>query len=286
MTKFDNTDLDIERYHRRGVIHRDYIAHCFRWSFFVRYTHTRDPSVRVPDVDGCLRGIHKGWLTDVLDVGCGQDLMLYRALVSNKVLPRSYTGVDINKLSRLDEFSGSSLQPRLFGETDVLSFSTRRIYPHNFVACLEMLEHVPAGYAKKVVKHLFDGSCPDVTFIVSTPCYNHKAVAANHINEMTRDAFGWMLEEAGWQIEVNYGTFASKTDIMPYLSEDQKQTYKRLMGYYDTNTLSTFYAPLYPEAARNNLWVLRKDIPDYTRKFTDPGKEPWASGDDWRDLIN
>ena len=32
----------------------------------------------------------------------------------------------------------------------------------------------------------------------------------------------------------------------------------RLSAYYDNDALSCFFAPLLPDAARNNLWVLRK----------------------------
>jgi len=33
-----------------------------------------------------------------------------------------------------------------------------------------------------------------------------------------------------------------------------------LREYYDSNVLSTIFAPMYPQGSRNNLWVLRNSF--------------------------
>ena len=223
-------------------IHRDYIAHCHRWSFIQKWLEQQQ----------------KYKATRILDVGCGKDLPLLKVICSARMataLP-SYTGVDINKLE-LDRTQYSEkrrLQPVLHSETDILSIPETDA---NLIVCLEMLEHVPQAYAEDTIRHLHKISPDDATFILSTPVFNGKA-ARNHINEMTRELLMDMLSEARWKITENYGTFASKPDIYPNLSEEDKLVYDRLTKYYCNHHMSTIFAPLYPEYSRNNLWVCTK----------------------------
>ncbi len=80
----DNTHLSIDQAEKRGFIHRDYIAHCLRWSHVVKFMGEKS----------------RYKTADLLDIGCGKDLPLLRLLYSSKMIPDtgSYTGVDINKL--------------------------------------------------------------------------------------------------------------------------------------------------------------------------------------------
>ena len=256
--KFDKTHLDVERYNRRGVIHRDYIAHCHRWSFVQRWMVTRDLNDRYLDTDGATRGKMMHKKTHVLDIGCGVDIMLYRALVSNKVSPLSYTGVDINKLSVPKEFAGSKFQPTLLEETDICSVDSLDNEP-NLVVSFEMLEHVPFDYSQATLKKAYDLSSHDATLIMSTPVYMEKyGMAKNHINEMTREQVMEQLDNAGWKVKENYGTFAGRPELFKHMKPEHQELFKELMKYYDSNVMATIFAPLYPQYARNNLWVCEK----------------------------
>ena len=37
--EIDNTHLSIDQAEERGFIHRDYIAHCLRWTHVAKYLH-------------------------------------------------------------------------------------------------------------------------------------------------------------------------------------------------------------------------------------------------------
>lgn len=253
--KFDRTDLDIPRAYRRGLIHRDYIAHCFRWSFVKRFIIGRDAwFCKSKD-----RAVNFRWRSaNILDVGCGKDLMLYATLNSNKVVPQSYTGVDINKLEVLEEFSGSRLKPTLLGETDFCSIESLDQTP-NIVTCFEVLEHVPYEHAGKMLKKMYDISDDRSYAIISTPVYNEKyGMADNHINEMTREQLIKLIDIAGWEIKENYGAFGGRPEMKDYIEKKHLDLWNRLTKYYNSDVLSTFLAPLYPELARNNVWILRK----------------------------
>ena len=41
--KVDTTYLSIDNAEERGFLHRDYIAHCLRWSHVVKYLGTSGP---------------------------------------------------------------------------------------------------------------------------------------------------------------------------------------------------------------------------------------------------
>ena len=256
---FDKTHLDVTRYNKRGVIHRDYIAHCHRWSFIQRWMVTRDLNDRYEDTDGATRGKMMYKKTHVLDIGCGKDLMLYKALVSNKVSPLSYTGVDINKLEVPIDFKGSKFQPTLLNETDICSVNTLDNSP-NLVVSFEMLEHVPFEYSQATLKKAYELSTNDATLVISTPVFMEKyGMAKNHINEMTREQVIDQLDNAGWHIHENYGTFAGRPELYNNMQPEHQRLFKSLMAYYDSNVMATIFAPLYPEFSRNNLWVCKKE---------------------------
>ena len=245
---FDRTDLSIENAYNTGVLHRDYIAHCMRWTFVLDWLAKSDPKY---GKGGRYNNVR------VFDAGCGKDLMLYKTLCSNKYgkIPH-YTGVDINKLEMPAKFANRKLDYTLLSETDILSVEE---IDAELITSFEVLEHVPFEYCQEVVKHLYDRSPDNATFIVSTPVYDEKVgMAANHINEMTRDTFRTVLEDAGWTIKENYGTFASQKDYKPHMSHEHLQVFEELSVYYSAHYLATIFAPLYPEYARNNLWVCEK----------------------------
>ena len=108
---YDKTHLDIYDAYQQGLIHRDYIAHCHRWSFIVNYLEKRDRRYK-----GDERYKH----TRILDVGCGKQVPLFRTLCANRLSGvESYTGVDVNNLQYAhDRFveSKRKTKPVLLGD--------------------------------------------------------------------------------------------------------------------------------------------------------------------------
>lgn len=251
----DNTHLSIDAAERRGFIHRDYIAHCLRWSFVARFL-TRNKLYET---------------ADVLDIGCGKDLPLLRLLYTSRLIPKtgSYTGIDVNNLS--EPFSLGSFPYELVPNTDVCKWddsgSTFAV-----IVSFEVLEHVEPEHTLAILKRIASLLEDDGTAIISTPVYDpHVGAAANHVNEMSYDLLKFFIEYAGLKVEKTYGTFASIRDYESQLGKYGLTTaFDKLREYYDSNYLSTIFAPLFPEYSRNCLWVLSKEPllspQDYLRK--------------------
>lgn len=273
MTKFDKTHLSISSGLRTGMIHRDYIAHCFRWEFAAKFSRYRsEPFPKNPTI---------------LDIGCGKDLPYYSVLCGNSHgnKPTHYYGVDLNKVALPENRKSSPIPSTLFSETNFLDLTEEQVPGVTQITSFEVLEHCPAAAVRPILKHALK-LAPEATFLLSTPVWNRKYAARNHCNEMTRDAFGYLLEEVGFAIERNYGTFGDQAPILDALDGEAKKLAKKLFEYHHKEVVANMFAPLYPELARNNFWVLTKADDSYTRKFTSPGTEPWASGNDWRELLN
>ncbi len=282
MTKVDKTHLSINLAEERGLIHRDYIAHCFRWSHVAKWLH------RSGQFKDC----------NVLDIGCGKESPMGRTLFSNRLLVKQYVGIDANK--EFKEFNFGKMSATLYGSTyfpmDV-SFEKEtytidsdvgvEYEKPNLITSFEVLEHVEPDVTRSMLQGMFDISTDDTTIFISTPCYNEKVGAAgNHPNEITRDALGGLIEDLGFQIDGNWGTFASIRDYKDLLDEGQAKVFNDLREYYDTNVLAVIFAPLFPEGSRNNLWQLSKAKKGYKRQFL-PLEEvsgPWTSNDNWEDL--
>ena len=109
---------------------------------------------------------------------------------------------------------------------------------------------------------------------------------------MKNEALGWLLEELGFKIVEQYGTFASKRDYAGLLQSrygnEVYGVFEKLNEYFDSNLASILYAPLFPREARNCFWRLAIADEGYERKYADihEVREPWTSSDNWRDLAN
>lgn len=288
----DNTHLSIDTAEERGFIHRDYIAHCFRWSHVVKYLMQKK---RYQDAV-------------IVDIGCGKELPLAKLLYSNKMTGGTYIGVDINKLETKFNFGKMADNIKLYGQTDFcnLNFGEptkpegctdwgRHVKQQpNVITCFEVLEHVEPEHTVRILKKIREVITDDGVAFISTPCFNGKA-AGNHVNEITFEALGTLILELGFDIERVHGTFASQRDLEPELEsylEDSSFSYiyNGLLRYYDSNVISTFLAPLFPASSRNALWVLRKSGPGVSRTGCDFFRDwdqlatPWTSSDKWKEL--
>ena len=296
---FEKTHLSIDLAEERQLIHRDYLAHCLRWSHTIRYL---------------LKG-HRYQGAVILDVGCGKEMPLAKALYTNKMSPGLYVGVDVNKMDIPEMLRGKKIPIRLFSETDFCSLTFEDVseklldkddangpgyddfHGPDLITSFEVLEHVTPAYCRKMLQHMRELMEPTHgAVVVSTPCFNGSA-AGNHINEMTYQALGALIEDLGFALEGQYGTFASISDYESMLMEDSKtddpdcltayDAFKALREYYDTNVLAILFAPLYPQGSRNCLWRMRRTQPEgYARKFPSlmetPG--PWSQHSEWKDL--
>lgn len=262
--QFDKTHLSIDLAEERGIVHRDYIKHCLAWSHVAMR----------------LRSCYK--TAKILDIGCGKDVPLARTLYSNKMIPERYVGVDLNKLELPKMLEGKKMPVELHsGNFLEMEFD----FTPDVIVSFEVAEHMAPRHCRAYLEKIWSLLGDESMAIISTPCFNGSA-ALNHINEMTYTALGALLEDIGFGIEDHYGTFASIKDYKHLIEHaGLAETFERLREYYDTNFLSVIFAPLFPEASRNCLWVLRKTRTS-ERKFPELAKvpEPWSSSPEYGDL--
>jgi len=256
----NKTRLSVDDAERRGFIHRDYLAHCLRWSHIVKHL-TRS----------------KKEMTRVLDIGCGDEAPLAKLIYTSKLGKFiKYIGIDagtvkpdINFVSWHPQFCSKALFPDLFD--DPLEFDV--------IVCLEVIEHVALDRQRTMLNGICTHLSADGTAFISTPCFNvDVGAAANHINELTHQALGYMIEEAGLAVESVYGTFASQRDYKAHLADYHlEKAYEALQEYYDSSLISILFAPLYPRESRNCIWRVIKMPKNYKRQYETPGNVPHGS---------
>lgn len=246
--QIDKTHLSVNNAEERGFLHRDYIAHCLRWSHIVKHLQTK----------------RKYQDARIIDIGCGKETPLIKTLYTMKMTPYSYIGVDMNEIR--EKTIHGSIRKKMGEKFELWTghdFSSPTPLPDDMevptlITCFEVLEHVTPEKVLGILQNIQTVSDNATDIFISTPCFNGKA-AANHINEMT---YGFMenLMSEHFQIIDKWGTFASQRDIEPELEEMSPEimdVYNELKSYYDSNLLSVIFAPLFPEYSRNAMWHVR-----------------------------
>lgn len=243
--EFDTTQLHATSHGQS--LHRDYSAHFWRWSFARRMITVKDT---------------------VLEIGCGQDKPLSKILTSG-VQPHvlHYTGVDLNKLK-----PSNSQRLAFMGEFNIMEDwkQLKKLRPEGYdvLVHFEVIEHMHQKYGVPFLKICRTLLKPNGVMLMSTPCYDGTHHAANHIHEYTVEELGSCVRKAGFTTTNRFGTFMNIAHIgkaSPTMTADQlpsvRVVYDLLKSYYDNDALSCFFAPLYPDVARNNVWVCtpRKD---------------------------
>jgi len=272
----DKTYLSLDTAEERGFVHRDYIAHVLRWTHVLKrlLEHKAYASARI------------------LDVGAGRELPMGKALYSNRTIPLEYIGVDagsfkegaVAMLTKTGSFPATLLPSR-----DICDVPVEELRgPCNWLTCLEMFEHVEPEHLVRILRHLPTLLSEDAILLVSTPCWDGRTAAGNHVNEISHGALGALLEREGYAVTGVYGTFASIRDYRHLLPDPWAQLFDQLRSYYDTHLLSCIFAPLFPAQARNCLWELRlarsHGPSNKFPKLEDvPG--PWGSSDKWEQLF-
>jgi SAM-dependent methyltransferase len=289
----DKTFLSLDNAEDRGFIHRDYIAHCLRWTHVIKRMYER-----------------KTYQTArILDIGCGRELPFAKTLYSSKLAPAYYFGVDVGpildseveKIARTQKFPHKLWENTNFLELDEEDFLTHPTEPGapgplpNLVTCFEVLEHVEPKMMFDMLEHMKRLTTDDARFFISTPCWNRVDCAANHVNEMHYESLGAAFERHGFVVENVYGTFASIRDYEhllgqpDYMKMNAAAVFNKLREYYDTNFLSCVFAPLFPAQSRNCLWELRKKGINHQvnrEKFPtiETIQKPWSSSTKWEDM--
>lgn len=252
--RFDLTQL------REGThgyyVHRDYLAHVFRWGWAGRYV------------------MNKG--INALDIGCGQDLPLARTMIFLNRLPSNLVCVDLNRIQE-------HVKPKwltVYDETDITQeVVVREILDRHgqfdVISNFEVIEHMGRGDGAAMLAAIKALLKPDGRVLLSTPVFNGKA-AANHIHEYTIDELARTLEAAGFAVEDRYGTFANYHDARRGVREHFERVlgerapecaevatnavlefYERCREFYADDAMACFMAPALPDHSRNNVWVLR-----------------------------
>jgi hypothetical protein len=88
-------------------------------------------------------------------------------------------------------------------------------------------------------------------------------MAASHINEMDVPTLQAHIEKAKLKVLRRYGTFLDikhigKVETDRCSIKAIQEVRKALSEYFDNDALSNIFGPLYPDHARNNLWVVEK----------------------------
>ena len=238
---FDKTQLKLEQF--KFQPHKDYLGHIFRWGFASKFVNRK---------------------TKVLDVGCGQEQSFARSLGGSNInsVPSEYVGVDLNKISNpvkrknfttMDEFNFIDKHADIefeFGKFDVIV---------NF----EVFEHMTLEMGRLLLDGMRNLLAEGGVLIFSTPiyCSSYKQ-ARNHINEMTKCEIEEELEDAGFKIIKQFGTFGNMNDIKKVATVDELALRNTLGEFYSNDVLGCFLSPKYPEASRNITHIcVRQDDP-------------------------
>ncbi len=268
--KFDRTALHYDQ-HGRLFSHADYIAHCEKYDYVWRH-------------------IKKG--DRILDVGCGTDAPLMRAInfvqsQASKVLYREggcYVGIDLNKLK---ETKISWAQ--LIGEVDATSeagydaclqaipgnvaegnramatdgpVDEEELRGYSLIVCLEVIEHMGVEDGSALLSNFKDLLSKDGRIILSTPIYDGVGMARNHIHEYYVDELRYLIESMGLKVVRRMGTFTSEPQIKRWMKEnrpDWLELYLEAREFHSAGYMSGVIAPMVPDFSRNNVWLLEHE---------------------------
>lgn len=244
--KRDDRDYDTTQLRANGhgkTLARDYSAHFFRWSFARRFITAKD---------------------HVLEIGCGEDRPLSKILTGGaQPHVNTYVGVDLNKLK-----TSESQRLTFLGEFNFVERYKEllKLRPGGFdvVVHYEVIEHMAVAHGTVLLKACYAALRPGGTMLMSTPCYDGVRHAANHIHEYTAPELQKVTEKVGFKVQQRFGTFMDikhigKNNIPGPLSAGAVLDVKNALAeYFDNDAISNIFGCLYPDHARNNLWVCKK----------------------------
>jgi len=229
--KFDKTSLH-ETAHGTWI-HRDYGAHYFRWGFTGRFVTNA---------------------TEVLDVGCGPEFALVKALtMPRNTVPKCYVGVDMNKAPRKPIVRQWS---EYHWEFDFTARFKELKQKFDLITNFEVIEHMHKEDGEKLLAAMRACLKPDGMILLSTPVFNGHA-AANHLHEWEIPELDAAIHRAKLKTVRRFGTFAQLPKIRKAATPEDWSVYKRLSEYYGAEVMACFLAPLYPDVSSNNVWMIK-----------------------------
>jgi SAM-dependent methyltransferase len=233
---FDTTSLKLKG--AGNFVHRDYAAHFFRWGFAANW----------------IRGGER-----VLDIGCGAEQPLVRILCHKPGgQPSHLLGVDYDNVKKRWSPAWFALRAPFDFTTEWKKLAGQGLF--DVITCFEVIEHMQVASGRKLLKGAFELLEPMGTMLLSTPIYDGKKMAQNHIHEYYVPELEVEIRKAGFSIQRRFGTFQTALQAKR-LSPTHQVVWRELSAYYSNDVMACFLAPLYPDLARNNLWVLRKIPP-------------------------
>jgi len=243
MTKYNTTQLNTFDDLDKFIQHRDWYAHLNRFSYVSK--------------------IHKIG-QNVLDFGCG-DANLLESLYRNKHRCNKYLGLDIRKkIIESNQQQWNIVKWAEFKNEDLVrgKFDYGNVW--DLIISFEVIEHIGKENADLFLQNILKHMNENTILLLSTPCYNGKDCAQNHmidgkVGEFTYSEMKQLLEKY-FIIEKNYGTFASIADYKDCLNDWQLKYFEASKEFFDTNMLATIMAPLIPEHSRNCLWVCKRNV--------------------------
>lgn len=199
---------------------------------------------------------------EILDIGCGNGNLL-ELLYRNKYRPKHYLGLDIrvSELAKAKE-KFNNLEFAEFENADLCRPFNLNYNEWDIIVCFEVIEHIGKQNANIFLQNIKNHMNDKTTLLLSTPCYDESTGAAkNHIIDGEVCEFGYdelknILEEY-FEIEDNFGTFASQKDYKTHMNQWQLNMFNELKKYYDSNLVSNLMAPFFPEYSRNCLWICK-----------------------------
>jgi SAM-dependent methyltransferase len=235
----DKREFDTTQLHESGhgnYVHRDYLAHCLRWGFIGRGVTHQD---------------------EILEVGCGQDTPLVKVMTLPGLYPKRYVGVDLNKAGKRASTRGWAT---FHWEFNFIKDHKRLGGKFTRAVCFEVIEHMQKTSGQKLLKGIYDQLAPKGRLFLSTPVFNGKAQARNHIHEFTIPELRACIKKAGFTIIERYGTFMSAPSrvVRSTMNAEHLRTYDAVAEYYGGEVAACFIAPMYPDLARNNVWICEK----------------------------
>lgn len=259
---YNTTDLSPDKAFERHVFHRDQFAHYLRWTHILKEAKIGE---------------------SIVDFGCGQANLL-EVLYRNKFKQAEYIGLDIREktiVTNIEKFKNVDWAHFYVADLvkDYMDFS---MFNGDKVCAFEVIEHVGKQNAHAFLENFKTCGKTDATYYLSTPNFDASVGAAgNHtydsgdgrgvdVQEFTHTELETILSQH-FDIVKKFGTFASMRDYKPLMNEWQTEMFNALKEYYDTNLIANIMAPMFPDAARNTLWVLKRKAGDI--KEVKPKKE-------------
>lgn len=245
MKNRDDRDYDIRRINcKRSAqnLARTYSASFFRWSFARRFVSQRD---------------------DVLEIGCGADRPLFSLLTGGPAARvNTYLGVDICELKQTNNMRCSFIGEFNFVERWQELWTSNVSSGFDVIIHLEVIEHMRVKFGEELLHGCHKLLRPDGKMLMSTPVFDGKKQLFGHVHEYTVEELQELLEKTGFTVEQRFGTYM----YLKYLNNNSGGLESATIGtvrdklkkYYDNDALSCIFAPLFPDYAKNCLWVCEK----------------------------